>query len=105
MIFDAFLDLFRYQFFGSILEAFYKLFSCLFDTGFGIDFVTNFLVKMVPKALNTSMGVRVAFHDRRTDDLLCVLAFILFASTFSRRIVSVSNKMQYFNVTPPDERA
>jgi hypothetical protein len=55
--------------------------------------------------MNTSMGVRVAFHDRRTDDLLCVLAFVLFASTFSRRIVSVSNKMQYFNVTPPDERA
>ena len=46
------------------------------------------------------MGVRVAFHDRRTDGLLCVLAFVLFASTFSRRIVSVSNKMQYFNVTP-----
>ena len=47
------------------------------------------------------MGVHVAFHDRRTDDLLCVLAFILFDSTFSRRIVSVSNKMQYFNVAPP----
>ena len=57
------------------------------------------------EGINTSMGVRVAFHDRRTDGLLCVLAFVLFASTFSRRIVSVSNKMQYFNVTPPDERA
>ena len=57
------------------------------------------------EGINTSMGIRVAFHDRRTDGLLCVLAFVLFASTFSRRIVSVSNKMQYFNVTPPDERA
>jgi hypothetical protein len=32
------------------------------------------------------MGVHVAFHDRRTDDLLCARALICFDSTFSRRI-------------------
>jgi hypothetical protein len=59
------------------------------------------LCRRILKALIRPQGVHVAFHDRRTDDLLCVLAFILFNSTFSRRIVSVSNKMQYFNVAPP----
>ena len=47
------------------------------------------------------MGVHVAFHDRRTDDLLCDLALSLFDSTFSLSIVSVDKKMQYFNVAPP----
>ena len=51
------------------------------------DLFYNFtlIAKPLPKdfeGINTSMGVHVAFHDRRTDDLLFVLAFICLTPHF-----------------------
>ena len=71
MIFDDFLDLFRYQFwhwflmrfgidFGSILGIL-KLFLCFFDIGFCIDFWINFLMENWSKMYPNQYGECILF--------------------------------------------